>query len=53
MRGLVILDPQAPGGRRPVPRGVVVNGRVIDTSAMKRLVGSFVQRPTRRWSSGP
>lgn len=44
---IVILDPQAPGGRRPVPRGVVVNGRVIESPAMKRLVDSFVRRPTR------
>jgi len=49
MNGLVLLDPEAPGGRRPVPRGVVVNGQVIKSAAMKRLVDNLV-REQLRWA---
>lgn len=40
---LVLIDPEAPGGRRPVPRGVVVNAEVLKSPAMKRLVDNLVR----------
>lgn len=49
MKGLMILDPEAPGGRRPLPRGVVVNGQVLKSLAMKRLVNNLV-RQQLRWA---
>jgi hypothetical protein len=49
MKGLVILDPEAPGGRRPVPRGVVVNGKAVRSPAMKRLLDNLV-RDQIRWA---
>lgn len=49
MKGLVLLDPEAPGGRRPVPRGVVVNGKPLRSPAMKRLLDNLV-RDQLRWA---
>ncbi|MDC2953353.1 hypothetical protein PO587_02665 [Streptomyces gilvifuscus] len=43
MKGLVILDPEAPGGRRRVRYGPVVNGRTIASPAMKKLVEGLVR----------
>ncbi|MFI1409376.1 hypothetical protein ACH4Y0_05520 [Streptomyces sp. NPDC020707] len=43
MKGLVILDPEAPGGYRRARYGPVVNGRTIASSAMKKLVNGLVR----------
>jgi hypothetical protein len=43
MRGLVILDPEAPDGRRRVRYGPVVNGQTIASPAMKKLVEGIVK----------
>ncbi|KAA0924275.1 hypothetical protein [Streptomyces apricus] len=40
---IVILDPKAPGGRRRVRYGPVVNGRTIASPAMKRLVKGLIR----------
>jgi hypothetical protein len=49
MRGLVISDPEAPAGHRPVPRGVVINGKAVRSAAMKRLLDNLV-RDQIRWA---
>lgn len=49
MKRLVLIDPEAPSGCRPAPRGVVVNGQVIKSPAMKRLVDNLV-RDQVRWA---
>ncbi|MFI0939172.1 hypothetical protein [Streptomyces sp. NPDC021020] len=49
MKGLVILDPEAPGGCRPVPGGVVANGKTLRSVAMKRLIDNLV-REQIRWA---
>ncbi|MEU5448691.1 hypothetical protein [Streptomyces californicus] len=49
MKGLVILDPEAPGGFRKVSYGPVVNGRPLRSPAMRKLVGNLVTHQLR-WS---
>ncbi|WP_430376727.1 hypothetical protein [Streptomyces sp. B1-3] len=43
MKGLVIIDPEAPAGVRRVRYGPVVNGRTIASPAMKKLVEGLVR----------
>ena len=43
MKGLVILDPEAPGGRRRVHYGPVVGGRPLRSPAMRKLVEGLVR----------
>lgn len=43
MKGLVILDPEAPGGRRKVHYGPVANGRTIASPAMKKLIHGIIR----------
>jgi hypothetical protein len=43
MRRLVVLDPEAPGGRRKVRYGPVVNGRTIPSPAMRKLIHGLVR----------
>lgn len=47
MKGLVILDPEAPGGFRKVSYGPVVNGRPLRSPAMRKLVGNLVKSQLR------
>jgi hypothetical protein len=47
MKGLVILDPEAPEGFRKVAYGAVVNGRPLRSPAMRRLVGNLVMHQIR------
>ncbi|MFD9920622.1 hypothetical protein [[Kitasatospora] papulosa] len=47
MKGLVILDPEAPGGFRKVSYGPVVNGRPLRSPAMRKLVGNLVTHQLR------
>lgn len=47
MKGLVILDPEAPGGFRKVSYGPVVNGRPLRSPAMRKLVGNLVMHQLR------
>ncbi|MEV5289954.1 hypothetical protein AB0K64_01780 [Streptomyces sp. NPDC053741] len=47
MKGLVILDPAAPGGFRKVSYGPVVNGRPLRSPAMRKLVGDLVTNQLR------
>ncbi|MBL1104911.1 hypothetical protein JK361_09945 [Streptomyces sp. 5-8] len=47
MKGLVILDPEAPEGFRKVSYGPVVNGRPLRSPAMRRLIGNLVKEQFR------
>ncbi|MGW3499327.1 hypothetical protein ACWDMY_01095 [Streptomyces globisporus] len=47
MMGLVIIDPEAPGGFRKVSYGPVVNGRPLRSPAMRKLVGNLVTHQLR------
>lgn len=49
MKGLVLIDPEAPGGSRPLPRGVVVNGKPLRSPGMRRLLNNLV-RDQIRWA---
>ncbi|MFI6606887.1 hypothetical protein [Streptomyces sp. NPDC050507] len=42
MKGLVIIDPEAPGGFRKVSYGLVVNGRPLRSLAMRKVVGNLM-----------
>lgn len=43
MKGLVVLDPEAPEGCRRVRYGPVVNGRTIASPAMRKLIHGLVR----------
>ncbi|MFG2380595.1 hypothetical protein [Streptomyces avermitilis] len=47
MKGLVVIDPEAPGGFRKVSYGPVVNGRPLRSPAMRKLVGNLVTHQLR------
>ncbi|MFD8685337.1 hypothetical protein [Streptomyces sp. NPDC059651] len=47
MKGLVIIDPEAPRGFRKVSYGPVVNGRPLRSPAMRKLVGNLVTHQLR------
>ncbi|MGW3154038.1 hypothetical protein [Streptomyces sp. NPDC001089] len=47
MKGLVIIDPEAPGGTRPVNYGLVIEGRKVRSSAVRRFVDRLAQRQIR------
>ncbi|WP_327131985.1 hypothetical protein OG311_13420 [Streptomyces sp. NBC_01343] len=47
MKGLVILDPEAPDGFRKVAYGPVVCGRPLRSPAMRKLVGNLVTHQLR------
>lgn len=47
MKGLVILDPDVPGGFRKISHGPVVNGRPLRSPAMRKLVSNLVKRQMR------
>ncbi|MFD9618472.1 hypothetical protein ACFWB2_14550 [Streptomyces virginiae] len=47
MKGLVILDPEAPGGFRKVSYGPVVSGCPVRSPAMRKLVGNLVTHQLR------
>jgi hypothetical protein len=40
---LALLDPDTSGGRMPLPCAVVVNGQVLKSPAMKRLLDDLVR----------
>jgi hypothetical protein len=42
-KGLVILDPQAPEGRRRVSYGLRVDGKTLRSPAMRRLVQGLIR----------
>ncbi|MFE7029479.1 hypothetical protein ACFU9Y_04150 [Streptomyces sp. NPDC057621] len=43
MKGrLVILDPEAPGGKRRVNYGLVIQGRKVPSTAARKLVKTLV-----------
>ncbi|MFE4918981.1 hypothetical protein [Streptomyces sp. NPDC056661] len=44
MKGLVILDPEAPGGFRKPAYGPVVDGKPLRSPAMRTLVQGLVKR---------
>ncbi|MFE2218347.1 hypothetical protein ACFW93_41315 [Streptomyces canus] len=43
MKGLVIIDPEAPSGSRKVSYGPVVNGKLLRSPAMRKLVQGLVR----------
>ncbi|GAA5704461.1 hypothetical protein AQJ43_23590 [Streptomyces avermitilis] len=47
MKGLVVIDPEAPGGCRKVSYGPVVNGRPLRSPAMRKLIGNLVKDQVR------
>jgi len=47
MKGLVLIDPKAPGGRRRVRYGPVVNGRTVASPAMRKLIHGLVRDAER------
>ncbi|WP_216586835.1 hypothetical protein [Streptomyces brasiliscabiei] len=43
MKGLVVIDPEAPNGYRRARYGPVVNGRTIASPAMRKLVHGLIR----------
>jgi len=47
MKGLVVVDPEAPGGTRPVNYGLSVGDQRLRSPAMRKLVGNLVKHQFR------
>ncbi|MET7847673.1 hypothetical protein ABZT48_05390 [Streptomyces avermitilis] len=48
MKGLVVIDPEVPGGFRKVSYGPVVNGKPLRTPAMRKLVDNLLRNQMSR-----